>query len=120
MQFKSILKPEGSVISGIATAGLVAVIFAKTLPSDGIVHATTPNDINVDAARKKATLTSIGILSVITLLTRSPEIFVLGGVTTIALDFNARHANASHPVTGALVSGTDSPPGQLRMVSEGY
>lgn len=115
---KSILKPDGSVLMGVATAALVAFIFKTQLPNTAIIHATEPaNDNNIDAARKKATWTSIGTLSAITLLTRDVNVFILGGVVTVALDFNARHANASHPVTGQLVSGTAEPPGQLRVVS---
>lgn len=122
MAIKSILKPDGSILMGVATAALVAFIFKTQLPTTAVIHATAPaNDNNIDAARKKATWTSIGVLSAITLLTRDTNVFVLGGVVTIALDFNARHANASHPVTGQLVSGTEQPPGQLRVVSEsGY
>lgn len=120
--FKSILKPDGSVLMGVATAALVAFIFKTQLPTSAVVHATSPaNDTNIDAARKKATWTSIAALSAITLLTRDTGPFVLGGIVTVALDFNARHANASHPVTGQLVSGTDQSmtSSQLRVVSDG-
>jgi len=113
----SLLKPDGSVAMGIATAALVVFIFKSQLPDNGVVHMTPPNDMNIDKARKKATWTSIGVLSAITLLTRDVNVYVLGGVVTAALDFNARHANASHQVTGQLVSGTEEPPGQLRVVS---
>jgi hypothetical protein len=117
MAIKSILKPDGSILMGVATAALVAVIFRTQLPEGAVIHATDPaNDINVDAGRKKATLSSIGVLSAITLLTRDVNVFILGGVVTVALDFNARHANASHPVTGQLVSG-NAEPSQLRVVS---
>lgn len=119
--FKSILKPDGSVLMGVATGALVAFVFKTQLPSTAEMHMTAPaNDRNLDAGRKKATWTSIGLLSAITLLTRDTGPFVLGGLVTIALDFNARHANASHPVTGQLVSGTDQSMqgSQLRVVSE--
>lgn len=116
MAFTSILKPDGSVIYGIATAILVGVIYDRSLPTAAVMHATDPGDINIDAARKKATWTSAGVVSAITLLTKDVNIFILGGVVLFALDMHARHANASNPANGELVSN----PGyntQLRAVS---
>lgn len=104
MAFKSILKPEGSVLTGIATGVLVYAIYDRSLPDAATMHATTANDINIDAGRKKATITSAGVLAGITLITRDVNVFILGGVVLAALDFHARHANVSSPDTGALVS----------------
>jgi hypothetical protein len=115
MQFKSILKPDGSIGLGIATMIAMYAIYDRSLPDASTMHATSANDINIEAGRKKATITSAGVLSVITLLTRDINVFILGGVTLFALDFHARHANAASPVTGALVSDTNY--GQLRSVS---
>ena len=117
MEFKSILKPDGSVLMGIATAALVAVIFAKNTANTSVIHATPANDQNVNMGRQKATLTSIGVLSFITLITKDVNVFILGGLTTVALDFNCRHANAVAPGTNTLVSGTEPPASQLRVVS---
>jgi hypothetical protein len=109
-------KPEGSMIGAIATAILTAAIYKNGLPDVATMHATDANDINLEASRKKSTLTAAGVLSAITLLTRDANIFILGGVTLFALDLSARHANASNPVTGNLVSDTGYAPG-LRSVS---
>jgi hypothetical protein len=116
MAFKSILEPQGSVVSGIATAILVYAIYDQALPDAATMHATDANDINIEAGRKKATWTSAGILAAITLLTKDVNIFILGGVTLFALDFHARHANASNPQTGNLVADQGYAPG-LRSVS---
>jgi len=116
MAFDSILKPDGSIAIGIATMIATVVIYDRSLPSGAIMHATDANDINIEAGRKKATWTAAGVLSVITLLTKDINVFILGGVTLAALDFHARHANASNPATGALVSDTGYAPG-LRSVS---
>jgi len=104
MEIKSILKPEGSIVAGIATGILVYSIYDRALPDAATMHATDANDINIEAGRKKATLSAAGVLSAITLLTRDVNVFVLGGVVLFALDFHARHANASNPQTGLLVS----------------
>jgi hypothetical protein len=116
VEFKSILKPDGSIVIGISTGILVWAIFNQSLPDAATMHATDANDTNIEAGRKKATITSAAVLSGITLLTKDVNVFILGGVILFALDFSARHANASNPVTGALVSdqGYDT---KLRSVS---
>jgi len=101
---KSILKPDGSVTLGMATAITVWAIFDKSLPDTATIHATDPGDINVEQARKKAVYTSAAVLGIVTLMTKDVNVFILGGVVLFALDMHTRHANASSPATGALVS----------------
>jgi hypothetical protein len=102
----SILKPEGSIVLGAATAALVYGVYQISVPTTAQVHATVPGDVNVEAGRKKAVWTSAVFVSAVALMTRDKTIFVLGGLMLIALDWNTRHANASHPETGKVV--TDS------------
>jgi hypothetical protein len=100
----SILKPEGSITLGAATAALVYGVYSTSLPSTAHMHATAPHDINIELARKKAAWTTTALVSAIALMTRDKTVFVLGGVMVIALDWHARHANASSPITGKVVS----------------
>jgi len=116
MAITSILKPDGSVAIGIATGVMVWAVYSRSLPDAATMHATDANDINIEAGRRKATYTSAGILAGITLLTKDVNVFILGGVVLFALDFHARHANASNPATGNLVADTGYAPG-LRSVS---
>lgn len=104
MAIKSILRPEGSITMGIATGILVYAIYDRSLPPAATMHATKPNDINIEAGRKKATITSAGVVAAVSLLTRDANVFILGGIVLIALDIHARHANAVNPSTGELVS----------------
>jgi hypothetical protein len=116
VEIKSILKPDGSIALGLATAITTYAIYDRSLPDAATMHATDANDINIEAGRKKATLTAAAVLGAVTLLTKDVNVFILGGVTLFALDFHARHANASNPATGALVSDQGYAPG-LRSVS---
>lgn len=117
MAIKSILKPDGSVTLGMATAITVWAIYDRELPNTATIHATDAGDINIEAGRKKATYTSAAILGVVTLLTKDVNVFVLGAVTLFALDMHTRHANASSPTTGMLVSSAPGYDTQLRSVS---
>lgn len=100
----SLLKPDGSIVIGIATGILVAGIYKQGLPDTATIHATDALDPNIDSARKKSTWSSAVVLSGITLLTRDVNVFILGAVVLFALDLQARHGNAVHPQTGDLVS----------------
>ena len=104
MAFTSILNPSGSVVASLATGIMVYAVYDKSLPDAATVHATDANDLNIESARKKATITSAGLISIVTLLTKDVNVFIFGGVVLFALDFHTRHANASNPVTGELVS----------------
>jgi hypothetical protein len=117
MPFKSILPtPQASVIASLATGILVYAVWNQNVPTTGTIHATDANDINIEASRKKAAIETAGVLAVVTLLTKDVNVFILGGVVLFALDFSTRHANASNPATGALVSDTGYDT-QLRSVS---
>ena len=101
----SILKnAESSLGFAVATGALTYGLYSFNVPSVSVVHATAPNDVNVEAGRKKAAITA-GIAVVgISVLTRDVNVFIVGGVILILLDFSIRHANSTHPVTGELVS----------------
>jgi len=117
MALTSILKPDGSIAIGVATGILVYTVYDKELPDMATIHATDAGDLNVDAARKKAAWTSAGVLSLVTLLTKDVNVFILGAVMIFALDMHTRHANASNPQTGMLVTQGYGYGSDLRSVS---
>jgi hypothetical protein len=113
MAIKSILKPDGSIAIGIATGVMVYAVYDRALPSMAVMNATPAHDINIEAARKSAALTSAAVLAGVTLLTRDVNVFILGSAVLIALDWHARIANVRSPETGQLVSAPGSGlPGQ--------
>lgn len=109
----SILKPEGSIALGAAVAGLTYGVYSFALPNTATMHATTPQDVNIEAGRKKAAWTSAAVVGAVALLARDKTIFILGGTMLVALDWQARHANASHPETGKVVTSTGYTPEEL-------
>lgn len=117
MALTSILSPDGSIMIGLATVIAVYAIYDRSLPSAAQMHATDAGDINIEMGRKKATLTSAGMLAVVTLLTKDVNVFVLGGAALFALDLHARHGNATNPATGSLVSQPEGYADGLRAVS---
>lgn len=101
---KSILKPEGSIVAGIATGALVIAIYQMNVGNVVQIHMTPAHDRNVASSRKKAAIQSVAAVSAISLLTKDTTIFILGGGIVFLLDWHVRHAHAAAPDTGQLVA----------------
>jgi hypothetical protein len=96
------LKQEHALLIGLATAGAVVGIFQIALPTVAAVRSSAANNNHLDSTRKWATITSVSLVSLIGLLTQDPTVFVIGGVTAVALDFNHRAANATDHQSGKI------------------
>lgn len=101
--FKSILKPEGSVVSGVATAGAVWAIYNMNVGAVSQAHASDPNHISNESSRKKAGYISFMFVSAITLITRDANVGMLGYASIVAMELNYRHAIMASPLTGKIV-----------------
>lgn len=106
--FKTFLKPSESVMVSLATGAMVYGVYQYSLPSVAEVHATEPYNISLEAGRKKAMWTSAALVGGMFLLTHDPNVFMIGGLSFLALEWSHRHANATHPNTGKMVQKTAS------------
>jgi hypothetical protein len=100
----AVLKPENSVVIAIATGLLVYAVYDRSLPNAAMMHATDSGDLSIESGRKKAAWTAAAVVFGVTALTKDVNPLVIGGATLFAFDWHARHANASNPDTGDLVS----------------
>ena len=105
----SILKPEGSLTTGLAVGALTYGVYNYSLPTTAEMQASPVQSMDIEAARRKAAVTSAAIVALVSLMARDKTIFVLGGMIVIALDVHARLANASAPGTGKLVTSGYAP-----------
>lgn len=97
---KSVLKPETSVMTGVAEAALIIAIYTHNMPSAANVRANgQPNDEPIESARKSAAYQSAGMLGLIFLLTRDWNSFLIGGAMLGGIDFWMKHHNATLPAT---------------------
>ena len=99
---KSVLKPEGSITAGIATAGLVYSIYQMDVGPVSQVQMTDANHPALESSRKKAGYTSFIAVAAITLIARDTNIGILGFATIIAMEAHYRHAIMSDPLTGIM------------------
>lgn len=106
MSFKSVLRPEDSIVAGLATAALVYGIYQGGLGSVASVHNTDANHPALESSRKKAGYTALVAVAGVSLLARDPNIVILGGATIIAMELHYRHAIMTDPGSGQIV-----PPG---------
>lgn len=94
------LEPKVSLPVGLAVAAVVFSIYSNATPTIAEMRHVEPNDQGIASARKGATWTAAGVVGGISLLTKDPTIFVVGGAMVVAMDFWTRHANLVNPLTG--------------------
>jgi len=115
----SLLKPEASIGTSLAVCAVVYAIHSNFTPSVADMQALPSGNVDVDAAERKATWLSAGVVAGVSLLAKDPTIFVLGSAATIALAWFSRHAvhtdSKSGPAIGnpgqSLVSANDTATG---------
>lgn len=108
MDFKTILKPEDSVISGIATAGGVWAIYQMNVGPVSQAYNSDSNHMALESSRKKAGYMSFVFVSAITLLTRDAGVGVLGYGSIVAMELSYRHAIMADPTTGIIQPPSES------------
>lgn len=99
---KSVLKPEGSITAGIATAGLVYAIYQMDVGPVSQVQMTDANHPSLETSRKKAGYTSFIAVAALTLIARDTNIGVLGFLSIIAMEAHYRHAIMADAITGIM------------------
>jgi hypothetical protein len=100
--FKSILKPEASVVSGIATLGLVYAIYQTNVGSMAQAQATTANHPVLESSRKKAGYQAFATVAALSLITKDANIGILGWGGIIIMELIARHSIMANPESGQI------------------
>lgn len=96
------LKPEASVMSGLAVAGVVYAIHSNFTPPMADIQGLPTGVKDVDNSERHATWMSIGIVSGISLLAKDPTIFVIGSIATIGMALFTRNAVWTETKSGLL------------------
>jgi hypothetical protein len=109
------LKPEFSIMGGLAVGSIVYAIHANATPTQADIRALPANTADIDKAERAATWLSVGVVAGISLLARDPGIFMIGSATAIGMAVWTRHNNGIESVAGRYLSpseemsaGTDS------------
>lgn len=102
MAWKSYLKPEGSIMAGLATVAAVYGVYQLNVGSTASAAATEANHPVLEGSRKKAGYSALVLVTSLTLVARDANIAILGGGTIIAMELSYRHAIMAHPETGKM------------------
>jgi hypothetical protein len=102
MALNSILKPDTSVLLGLANGGVILAIYSGALPEFARIRLSDAHDEDVEATRKQAAWTSAAVLGFMFLLTRDRNSFLIGGLVLAGTDFIVKHANGISPQTKRL------------------
>ena len=102
MTWKSVLKPEGSVVAGIATVATVYGLYQLNVGAVSQAQATEENHPVLESSRKKAGFTSLVFVAALVLITKDANIGILGGGTIIAMELGYRHGIMANPQSGKI------------------
>ena len=103
--FNSILSPSQSVAIGVGIGVVDAFIFSHGLPNMADVRSAKPQNKDIDATRRQATGACIAVNGLVSVMTRDWDVFLIGGIVTVALSWLYVHANAVDPSTGKMQGG---------------
>lgn len=94
------LKPNEEVMTSAAVLAVVYGIFQTQAPNMANVKNAKPHNETVHKSVKGAAWEAAAVVAGISLLAKSPTIFIVGGLATSAIAWHYMHANASNPQTG--------------------
>jgi hypothetical protein len=98
------LKPETSIMVGLATAGAVAAIYSNALPPITDIRLAEAGDPDVSGSERGAAVLSAVVVAGIAFISKDPTVLVIGGATMLGLSWFHRHANEVNPMTGRVAT----------------
>lgn len=102
------LKPEFSVMGGLAVGAIVFAIHSNATPSMADIQALPAGTPDIDRSERSATVMSAAVVSGISLIAKDPTIFVMGALMTTAMALWTRHSNYSESVGGKYLTQSES------------
>ncbi|MER6059474.1 hypothetical protein [Streptomyces albidoflavus] len=97
------LKPEVSLTVALATGTLVYAIYQNATPTLADVRSVDQFNTDIESAERQASWTAAAAVAGISLLSRDPGPFILGGGMIIVMAWAHRHANMVNPLTGRAI-----------------
>lgn len=100
------LKPDAEVSIALATSVMAYGAFQMALPSSADVRSLEPGNADIQGAERTAAWVAGGMVSFVALITKSPNVFILGGATVIAASWMTRYADQVSAVShkaGSLI-----------------
>jgi hypothetical protein len=96
------LKPNEEIQVAALSAAVVYGVFQLNAPNLADVKAAPSGNKNVHGSVKTAAWTATAVTAGLALLAKSPTIFIVGALMTVAESWKYYHANAVNPATGSV------------------
>jgi hypothetical protein len=95
--------PDGKYTLGVLT-GIADVLIWKHFvgPSVADIRIADPFDGDLESAERTGLIAGTVFTLLVAGLSRSLEVFAIGGAVLVALDFATKHANAVNPSSGKM------------------
>jgi len=87
---------------GIGIGAVDLLIFDRMIPGIADIRTARPKNADIETVRKQATIYCVGVNGFISLITRDWNVFLIGGMVTIAMSYLVAHANEVNPDTGKM------------------
>jgi hypothetical protein len=94
MPLLSRLQPDSATQVGILTAIGVYMIYTNSLPSMADIRLGPANEPNVDSARKGAAWKSAALITLVFLVARDLNSYIISGAALVGIDYMYKHNNA--------------------------
>jgi preprotein translocase subunit Sec61beta len=97
------LKPEASIGTGLAVAAVVYAIHSNFTPSMADLQGLPAGNLDTDAAERKATWLSAGVVAGVSLIARDPDHLCHRIGDDVAMAWFSRHATWTESKAGPAV-----------------
>lgn len=97
------LKPEMSIMVGLATATMVYAVHQNATPTIADIRVGEPMDPDIESSERGASWASAALVSGVSLIAKDPTIFIIGGAAVILMAWMERHANMVDPQVSKAV-----------------
>jgi|SRR5215475_11106475 len=87
------IKPSDELIVGATSIALVLAIFGQNTPNLADVRADNVNNVNTHKSTKLAAITATGVVGALSILAKSPTVFVIGGAAILFETWKLHFAN---------------------------
>lgn len=93
------LKADSEVSIAIAVGVLAYGSYQMALPSVADIRSLEKNNSDIQGAERTAAWVAAGFVSLVSLITKSPSVFVVGGAVVVASSWMTRYADQVDTVT---------------------
>lgn len=100
MPLSRLRSPDSATSLGIATAAAVYLIYQNALPSLSDIHVAPSHDDTIEKTRKHAAWMSAALISVVFVVSRDLNSYVISGAALVGIDYLYKHNNAMNANTG--------------------